>query len=41
MEMDDGAVKSDHVQTGLEKRMVLREVDVGVFFECPISLFTF
>jgi hypothetical protein len=41
MKMDDGAVKSDHVQTGLEKGMVLREVDVGAFFECPISLFTF
>jgi hypothetical protein len=36
-----GELKSGHVQTGLEKRMILREVDVGIFFECPVSFFTF
>jgi hypothetical protein len=35
-----GDLKND-VQTGLEKRMVLGEVDVGIFFECPVSCFTF
>jgi hypothetical protein len=39
--LDGGKLKGGDVQTGLEKWMVLREVDVGAFFECPISLFTF